>query len=400
MSEKKPTASVTPRHPDLRGKVDDAFAAVADALRRQIEDGRHLGGALCVYHKGKPVVDVVFGDRDASGEPWEPETMVVAFSTTKGVASLAVHILADRGAIEYDKPVSYYWPSFARNGKERIEVRHLLSHEAGLHRIRDLVKDPDWILDWEMMVSIVEAMEPAYEPGTANGYHATSYGWLVGELVRRVSGEDISTFVRREIAEPLGLDGCHIGIDRSEASRLARLVLTEPGAGPGVLVENATGSALEEGAKAIAPGFERILANDLEILEVPLPAGNGVFTARSLAKLYAAMSLPPEGSDTPIIGRRTLELAATLQNTRPDLVIGLPIGWRLGYHSVFSPAGMLENAIGHFGFGGSGAFLDIDRQLAIALVVNGISLSFLSNMRLVEIGAAAIQCADRAGSDT
>lgn len=438
----------------IRGTWDQAFSPVISKLQSQIEAGQHAGGALAIWLEGSPVVDVYFGERNLEGDPWESDTMTVAFSTTKGMASLALHILADRGEIEYDSPVSRYWPKFAKAGKEAITVRHILTHEAGLHRIRDYVSDPEAIMDWERMVGIIESMEPAYAPGTANGYHATSFGWLVGELVRRVSGTDISTFVRSEIAEPLGLDGFFIGMPISEAARVAKLTIdatsapqiplavrppeepreeprgrgsdaegkphTESDANqkargdaePGGEASKEAGEAppagaakapiapnpLVEGSKALAPGFERILANDVEILTVPLPAGNGVFTARSLAKAYSAMVEAPRQSQTrnaPLLSTRTLEQVAAVYNSRPDLVVGIPMMWRLGYHSVFTGSGVIPNAIGHFGFGGSGAFLDLDTRLSGALVVNKISLSFAGNLRFVELATVALQCASK-----
>ncbi len=391
----------------IRGNWDDAYSPVIEKLESQIESGAHLGGALAIWRRGNPVVDVVFGHRNEEGEPWEENTMVVAFSTTKGMAGLALHILADRGEIDYEAPVERYWPKFGQKGKDRITVRHILTHEAGLHRIRDYVDDPAAIMDWDRMVRTIESMEPAYEPGTANGYHATSYGWLVGELIRRVSGLEISEFVRAEIAEPLGLDGFFIGMPKDEAGRLAKLTMDTTSAPEIPLAvrprsADATGessaespatSALEEGARAIAPGFERIIMNDVDILTVPLPAGNGVFTARSLAKAYSAMIEAPEGRSEPLITGATLDKVCSIYNSRPDLVIGLPMMWRLGYHSIFTGSGVLPRAIGHFGFGGSGAFLDVESGISAALVVNKISLSFLGNMRFVELADIAVQCA-------
>lgn len=391
----------------IRGSWDDSYSPVVDKLRDQIDSGLHLGGSLAVWSRGVPVVDVVFGDRNDEGDPWEDDSIAVAFSTTKGMASLALHMLADAGEIDYGDPVMRYWPEFGRNGKDGITVRHILTHEAGLHRIRDYVNDPNTIMDWDRMIEIIESMEPSYEPGTANGYHSTSFGWLVGELVRRVAGADITTFVTEEISRPLALDGFFIGMPASEAGRLAKLTMDAtsrpeiplsvvPGIaqdGSGSPAVPSAQSVLEEGAKSLAPGFERIIANDVGILEVPLPAGNGVFTARSLAKAYSAMVQTPEGRSAPLVSEKTLEKVSAIYNSRPDLVVGFPMMWRLGYHSVFTTSGILPRAIGHFGFGGSGAFVDLDSGLSAALVVNKISLSFTAHMRFVDLAGVAVQCA-------
>jgi len=185
----------------MDGWVHPGFEGVERVFQRQLR--RTTGGAaVAVYHRGQLVVDLWGGSR-AEQQPWQRDTLAMCFSTTKGVVSTALHLLADRGQISYDAPVAEYWPQFAQRGKGQITVRHVLTHSAGLHRMRTLVDSAQRMLDWEYMVAALEQAEPAYEPGTRHGYHALTYGWLAGELVRRVSGRPVARFVADELARPL-----------------------------------------------------------------------------------------------------------------------------------------------------------------------------------------------------
>lgn len=189
----------------MDGWVREDFGNVARVFRRQLR--RTTGGAaVAMYYRGELVADL-WGGWQAERLPWQRDTLAMCFSTTKGVVSTALHLLADRGQIEYDAPVAAYWPGFAQGGKELVTVRHVLTHSAGLHRMRTLVDHARQMLDWTYMVTALERAEPAYEPGTRHGYHALTYGWLAGELIRRVSGRPVARFVEEELARPLGLDG-------------------------------------------------------------------------------------------------------------------------------------------------------------------------------------------------
>ena len=174
----------------MEGYAHPEFAEVEEAFRKQLErtDG---GAAVTIFHRGEPVVDLWGGNRTPEGDPWEEDTLAMCFSTTKGVASLALHLQAEAGLVDYDERVATYWPEFAQNGKENITVRHVLSHSAGLHRLRSVIDSAHHMLDWDHMVEAIAAEAPAYEPGTQCGYHALTYGWLVGEIVQRVTGRQL-----------------------------------------------------------------------------------------------------------------------------------------------------------------------------------------------------------------
>ncbi|MBA2325586.1 MAG: beta-lactamase family protein, partial [Actinobacteria bacterium] len=172
----------------VQGAYDAAFEPVAARLDALVGALGRGGAAVCVYYRGRPVVDVWTGAADDAGNPWREDSLAVSYSTTKGVVATALHVCVDRGLLDYDDRVAEHWTGFGRNGKEDITVRQVLCHEAGLFDVASFLTGPDMVLDWEAMIAGVEAMAPAFEPGTANGYHAVTFGFLVGELVRRVSG--------------------------------------------------------------------------------------------------------------------------------------------------------------------------------------------------------------------
>ncbi|MBT8469419.1 MAG: beta-lactamase family protein, partial [Deltaproteobacteria bacterium] len=208
---------------EICGDYDARFEPVVRVLRKQV--ARYGGGASAsVFLEGESVVDIWAGQARNDGTPWERNTMALCFSASKGVAATAIHILATDGLLEYDAPVARYWPEFGQKGKEVITVRQVLAHQAGLHKTAPLVDDLTDILDWDKVISRLETTEPDFHPGTANGYHAMTFGWLVGELVHRISGMSFTDFVQKRIVEPLDLDGMLIGNADAELDRVADLV--------------------------------------------------------------------------------------------------------------------------------------------------------------------------------
>ena len=380
----------------LHGHVHPEFWPVARALARQLRRGRRGGAAVCVYHRGECVVDIWGGAKDAAGTPWQADTMSVSFSTTKGVTATALHILVDRGLLDYDDPVAKYWPEFAQAGKERITVRHLLCHQAGLYGIRGLVDDVRQLRDWGYMTDALARAAPAMPPGTASAYHGFTYGWLVGEVIQR------------ELAEPLELDGLYIGAPTAQFPRAARLLMATKGT---------TSASFEMRLRRLQrvlsalrirfdvnrmidallpPGVETFEFDAPETLAASIPAANGLFTARSLAKLYAALAAGGQWQGRRLLSETTLARATEVQTRRMDLVVPFPLHWRLGYHRAVTMRGTPPRGFGHYGFGGSGAWADPDRQLAVALVLNsGIGTPF-GDLRTVQIGGVALQCATRA----
>lgn len=398
----------------LSGHVHPAFTAVADVFRRQLPTGRPGGAALCVYYQGRPVVDIWGGTRNRDGAPWTPDTVSLSFSTTKGVVATLLHVLADRGAVRYDMPVAHYWPAFAANGKRDITVRHLLCHEAGLYPVRPLIADAAEMLDWPHMLTRMEQARPVHAPGARNGYHALTFGWLVGGLIEKVTGEPLAMTLAREISAPLGLQDFFIGVPDAALGRRAELIVPRASATPKAdtaraarkrqpplaqrLIENGlrlTGFEPDTTTEAMVPrGMARFDWNARETAQACIPGAGGMFSARDLARLYAAIGNGGSLDGVRLLSPATLGRMATIQNTRRGAVIPLPMRWRLGYHRVFTTGPRTPDAFGHFGYGGSGAWCDPARGLAVGYVVNtGVGTPF-GDLRLWQLNTAAIRAAE------
>ncbi len=390
----------------MDGSLRAGFEDVARVFARQLR--RTTGGAaLAVYHQGELVVDLWGGQR-TEGEPWQRDTLAMCFSTTKGVVSTAVHVLADRGQIDYDAPVADYWPEFAQHGKDGVTVRHVLTHSAGLHRMRTLVDSAQRMLDWDYMVGALERAEPAYEPGTKHGYHGLTYGWLAGEIIRRVSGRPVAQFISDELAGPLGLDGLYVGCPPEHRDRVAPLApMAAPvgrrlGLEPGAVMGGPVGQIPALLRLPVSPrrfvntllprGIEDVLWGP-EVMDAEVPAANGFVTARSLATLYAMLAGAGEVGGVRLLSPATVRAIGVVQSHGPDLVLVLPMGWRLGYHSAFTTRGAVSGAFGHFGFGGSGGWADPARNLAIAMVCNRGGGTPIGDARLAALGTAAVRAA-------
>jgi CubicO group peptidase (beta-lactamase class C family) len=393
----------------LSGHVHPDFGALALQLRRQIGKRAGSGAALCVFHRGECVADLWGGSRDDAGRAWERDTLALSFSTTKGVVATLLHVLVDRGALGYEDRVASHWPEFNGHGKQHISVRQLLCHEAGLWNLRQLIDDARCMLDWDDMVERLERAVPCHPPGERHGYHGLTWGWLVGELVQRVGGRPLAEQIRTELAEPLGLDGLHVGcLPESEWGRRAMLI--EHTMGPRA-IEAARRRArlLGRGARLarlpfdlahleaalLPPGMERLDWNSDAVAAACIPSANGCFTARSLARLYAVLAAGGELGGVKLLSRRTLTSLAEVQNRGLGDVVPIPMNWRLGFHRVPVPGPGDPRPFGHFGFGGSGAWADPARELAVACISNsGVGTPF-GDTRILRLGVMAARAADR-----
>jgi CubicO group peptidase (beta-lactamase class C family) len=395
----------------LNGLIHPRFRAVENTLKKQLKN--YPGGAaVCVYHHGECVVDMWGGYSDENNTPWRKDTMAPSFSTTKGVASTLLHIFADRGLIDYEAKVADYWPEFGQAGKHDISVRHVLAHQSGLYHIRQMIDHADRMLDWEHMISAIEQTPPAHPPGERTGYHGLTYGFIVGEIIQRVSEGNFSELVQSEIAEPLGLDGLYIGAPEIALERAAQLIFPRA---TNKLTQTSVGHYLELYAAwvsrllrkrgidldlssifdALAPnGISRFDFGSPETLRVAIPAGNGLFTARSLARMYAMLANEGELDGVRLLSGNTVKEASTKQETTgKHSVIPFDMRWRLGYHGIITTRGFPKNGFGHFGFGGSGAWADSSQNLAVALIVNSGLGSPFGDTRTARISGAALACA-------
>ncbi|MBV7669261.1 serine hydrolase domain-containing protein [Streptomyces halstedii] len=374
---------------DVRGTVAPGFEAVRDAFVRNFEQRGERGAAVAVYRHGRKVVDLWAGTRDVDGtEPWAVDTTQIVRSAGKGVAAAVPLLLHQRGQVDLDAPVGTYWPEFKANGKERVLVRHLVAHRAGLAAL-DTPLTPEEAADGVSGPRAVAAQRPQWEPGTDHGYHAQTYSWLVGELVRRVTGRTIGRWVAEEIARPLGLD-FWFGLPEDEAHRVGRIGPVEPPAvdgnggtlrmrpkrnvveayaDPGSLTRRAFG-AIDPFPDENAPAYRA----------AELPASNGVATARGLARCYAAMIGEVDGHR--LFAPATLTLARTEESAGPDRVLVVSTRFGLGYMLHGSAAPLLApGSFGHPGRGGSLGFADPESGIALGYVTNGLQKGVTADPR-------------------
>lgn len=385
----------------MEGHVHPDFGLVTEKLDQLMSSRKTFGGAaVAVFHRGELVVDAWTGERDASGSPWERDTMAMSFSTTKGIVATVVHRLVDQGLVGYDEPVATYWPEFATAGKADITLRHLLTHTAGLHDVRNLVSSAETLLDWDEMVKLLSAAEPTWRPGTRSGYHGLTYGWLVGEVIRRVTGMTVNEAVQQELADPLGVAGLFVGAPASERKRVAELLIDQKDADR---MERAF-ARIERFDRfrplvdaLVVDGFVDISLTE-RVLDAEIPAANGVFSARALAHLYAALATPQYFDHEPLVSAKTMREATRIQSTDRDAVVGFKMRWRLGYHLAATTAGVVPTGFGHFGFGGSGAWGDPESGLAVAMVLNRVTGTPFGDSRFLRIGGAAVRAARRRDS--
>lgn len=398
-----------------QGQVQAEFRAVAQIFAEQLQQQRGGGAALCIYHRGRCVLDIWGGYRDRAGTPWTADTLALSFSTTKGVLATVLHILASRGLLDYDAAVADYWPEFAAKGKACITVRQLLCHEAGLYPLRPLLADAAEMCDWPHMLRVMEQAQPVHQPGRQNGYHALTFGWLVGGLLEKITGKSLAQLLDEELTQPLALDGCFIGVPEAELSRCADLLL------PGAQARRETSTAIPARRKKSLPlpqqivdralrlsgfdpdstfqamvpkGMGRFDWNTQAVRQACIPGAGGLFTARSLARIYAALAQGGVLDGVPVLAPSTLAQMTQLQSTGRGAVIPLPMRWRLGYHRVFTTGPRTPQAFGHFGYGGSGAWCDPSRELALGYVVNQGAGTPFGDLRLWRLNTAAIRVVD------
>ena len=391
----------------MEGFVHPDFAPVTEKVQQLMSKKSVRGGmAVAVYHHGELVVDAWTGERNAAGDPWTRDTMSMSFSTTKGVVATIVHRLVDRGLLDYDSPVATYWPEFATAGKVSITLRHLLTHQAALHDVRALVDSTEGLLDWNNMVKLLAEAEPAWEVGTRSAYHALTYGYLVGEVIRRVTGLTVNEALQREIVEPLGIGQMYIGAPPAVRGDIAEQ-LVDPKSLDRLFKTTQFMSRFDR----YRPLHSALVVDDLvdvatteHIHDGEIPAANGVFSARSLARMYAALATPDDFDGPPLVSAEIMREATRIQTTGDgrtgekvgrDAAVMFNMRWRLGYHLVGTTSGVLPQAFGHFGFGGSGAWGDPESGLAVAMILNQVGGTPFGDTKMLRIGGAAVRSAKR-----
>lgn len=347
----------------IEGTVAPGFEPVREAFAANFARGAEAGAAVGVYLHGRPVVDLWAGTADpGTGRAWQRDTLQGIYSATKSATAACAHLLAQSGRLDLDAPVAAYWPEFAAAGKERIPVRWLLSHQAGLPALERRMPLAD-ALAWTPMTAALAAQAPEWEPGTAHGYHGLTYGWLVGEVVRRASGRSLGTYFAEEIAAPLGLD-FWIGLPAAERHRVSRIVVP-----PGQAEMLALADPASLLMRTMVVTTEPLDLNDPDVLAAEVPAVNGVCTARSLVRFYAGLIGEVDG--VRLLSADALAAATAEQAGGPDRVLGVPTRLGLGF-GLPAPAEPWHSptAFGFGGHGGSLGFADPATGVAFGYVMN------------------------------
>ena len=394
----------------IDGSVAPGFEDVRAEFERNFAERRELGAAVAAYVRGEKVVDLWGGIRNVRSQaPWERDTLVIIYSTSKGLAAMTLALAHSRGWLDYDERVTTYWPEFGKAGKQDVTVRQLLGHEAGLPVIDERLY-PRLLADFDRLADAIAAQPPLWKPGTRHGYHGISLGWYMGELVLRVDPErrTLGTFFREEIAQPLGLD-VHFGIREEDRIRPARIARIERGALRKALPQLrhvprrmalAMANPRSVSYRTFAnPRLRGVAALDrAEYRPIEFPAGGGIGTARDVARAYAAFS-PTE----PELGLTDSTLEELTRYPKPpthgwhDEVLKVETAFSLGYARPHGPFrfGSSERAFGHPGAGGSFAFYDPDREVAFAYVMNRLGFHLNDDPREKALRDALYRCLDR-----
>jgi len=361
----------------INGYCDTAFQKLKDVFESNFTDGEELGAACCVYVDGRKTVDLWGGHTDKNKtQTWEKDTLVGFYSAGKPLAALCALQFVDSGQLELDAPVSNWWPEFATAGKDRITVRQLLSHQACIPAIRKRLPD-DAMLNWEFMTKVLAEEEPWYEPGSRHTYHTNTYGFLAGELVRRISGMDFGQYFRKKIAEHLDVDVI-FGLRESELARAADLVWHPSGEAPEYpeIDENTTKERLIIiNSYFNPPGFSSMgLMNTKKWRMAVIPSTNGHGTARGLAKIYHVLSQGGAYKHCKLLSKELLNEASTAQSKGPCPVLETEVTFGLGFQLTRPdrPLGPNPKSFGHYGTGGSLGFADPDAKIGFGYVMNDI----------------------------
>ena len=370
----------------ITGLVEPGFEPVREEFANNFEQGREIGAAFCAHVEGRKVVDLYGGSFDSSGtRPYGPDTLQLVFSTTKGATAVCANLLAQRGLLDMDAPVSTYWPEFAQAGKGSMPVRFLLCHQAGVPAI-DRRLSPDELQAWTPVAEALAEQTPFWEPGTAHGYHALSYGYLVGEVLRRITGRSLGTYFAEEVAAPLGLE-FFIGLPEDYEDRVSPVI----GANfeGGLAGDNADGGAPSGFAATLVARSlnlggtirDRDWMNQRAWHAAEIPAGNGITNATSLSRMYAAVIGAVDGGPPePLLTPAQVELARTPLTSGTDQVfasVGFKLEQKIGLGFWRSSPVTLfggDGSFGHGGAGGSYGFADPEHGLAVGYVMNKMAM--------------------------
>jgi CubicO group peptidase (beta-lactamase class C family) len=369
---------------DVHGTCDDRFVQVSDVLASNLDAGHDLGASVAVFVGGEPVVDIWGGFLDAEKTlPWEKDTIINVWSTTKTMVALCALILSDRGELDFHAPVATYWPEFAAAGKGEIQVRHLLAHTSGLSGWSEPVTIED-LYDWEKSTSLLAAQEPWWVPGTASGYHALTQGYLVGEVVRRITGQTIGTFFANELAGPLGAD-FHIGTPASCDDRVAPVLPPPPTAALLVTLGPTSPAARTFGN----PLLDASVSYELPWRRAEIPAANGHGNARSVAAVQSVLACGGETNGVRFLSEKGCDAVFEEQSNGTDLVLGVDVRFGMGFGLSGELVPIGPRACYWGGWGGSLVIIHLGSKAVVTYVMNRMEAGLVGDLRGASIAAAA-----------
>jgi CubicO group peptidase (beta-lactamase class C family) len=379
----------------VEGRVEPGWEGVADAFARNFTEQGDVGAAVCVYRHGQPVVDVWGGMADVgTSRRWEQDTVVLVFSSTKGASAICANQLVERGLLDMDAPVASYWPDFGAAGKQDVPVRWVMSHQVGVPAVTATLTLEE-VLAWDPVVEAIAAETPIWVPGQATGYHARTYGWMVGEIVRRVTGRTLGVWLAEEVAAPLGLD-FWVGLPSDVEPRVARLYPPLPPEDPDVARAIAIFMGPDTLLGQVLSGPSGLFGyndmwNDRSMHACEMPSSNGIASARSLARMYAATIGTVDG--VRLLQPDTMARACEPQAERIDRVLGQPTRFGLGFMlaPVLAPF-VGPRSFGHPGAGGSLGLADPDAGLAFGYVMNQMQLGVTGDARTAGLLKAVYRC--------
>jgi CubicO group peptidase (beta-lactamase class C family) len=370
---------------EVHGTVEPKFEGVRSVLSDHLDSGADVGASVAVYWHGEPVVDIWGGLADAStGAEWERDTITNVWSTTKTMTFLCALMLADQGELDFGAPVAKYWPEFADGGKADVEVRHLMGHTAGLSGWEEPLA-PEQLADWELCTSLLAAQKPWWEPGTASGYHAVTQGYLIGEVVRRITGQSIGQWFAQQVAAPLGAD-FFIGTPESEDARISNVIAPPPLdlAAMEMDVTDITAKTF------LNPPLDATYAHHGWWRRAEIPAANGHGNARSVAAIQSIIAGRGTSGGVRLLSAAGTDPIFETQADGKDLALGVPIRFGMGYglSNEFMPIG--PQACFWGGYGGSLILLDQSADLAICYVMNRMESGLVGDLRGAAIAGAVI----------
>lgn len=369
--------------------MTDVNDKVSEIIEKQVNDGRQIGVQVCAYQDGEKIVDTWAGTMGPDDTRLvQADSLFCSWSTTKGVTATAIHMLADRGLIDYDARVADYWPEFTQNGKGEITVTQAMSHQIGLHALPEPFS-VEFIVNWDAGIEYIEKAKPAYPPGTKTGYHALTFGLIAGGIVQAVTGRHIKEFIKDEIAKPLGVeDEMFVGIPDGVEDRLTALEIWDIQKS---LKESGLNLPVDHDFFKAMPNEMWDHWNKMEIRKACIPAGNGYFTARALAKMYSALAGDGSIEGVRLVSPKRTSHMHRLVTDDFDIVLGMPVNKGIGFQlgggrdGIQGPIGPRKTAFGHSGAGGSIAFADPEVGLAVAVTLNKMESAQPGTGRALEI---------------